>query len=43
VVIIMNRVPELEPKTRKANRRLAVILAFIAVGFYVVMVMVSQR
>jgi hypothetical protein len=38
----MNSLPELDPKTRKANRRLAVILALIAVSFYLVMVLVSQ-
>ena len=39
----MSSLSELDPKTRKANRRLAVILALVAIGFYAVMVLVSQR
>jgi hypothetical protein len=38
----MNSLPKLNPKTRKANLRLAVILALIAVSFYLSMVLVSQ-
>ena len=39
----MNEKGELDPKTRKANLRLALILALVAVGLYVLMVVMSQR
>jgi hypothetical protein len=39
----MNNLPDLDPKTRKSNRRLAVFLAIVAIAFYLVMIMASQR
>ena len=38
----MNSLSGLDPKVRKANIRLAIILALVAVGFYLVMMVLSQ-
>jgi hypothetical protein len=39
----MNSSHQLDPKTRKSNRRLAVFLAFVAIAFYLAMIVASQR